>query len=224
MASINWIVTDISNTVGVPNNVGVIEGIKNTILHVRNEQIRRHYDNHKYIDKTLQNRIPIQLIDVPDGDIPVGLGGMIIKKSSVPVPRPTRLANNVPFTRVSTTGAETNVEIAFVKETQVRYMLKQPYFCSPMYDYINGIVYVYPNPKAGDKNDFNVIQIEAAFQWNMKIIEDLFYKTDMLYDLYNDDDFIPDDLVPEMRIRATQIAINANRQYETNENENKVVE
>jgi hypothetical protein len=220
MASINWIVTEITNSVGVPNNVGVIEAIRMGILHIRSEQIRRHYDDHRFVDKGLMNRIPVKLITVPDGDIPVGLNNMLIKRSATKVATPVRIANNLPFNRVSTTGAETNVEIAYCQETRVRYMKNMANFCAPMYDYINGFVYVYAN-KGGDNNDFNTIQIEAAFEWNIRIIEEMFHKGEGLdYDPYEDEAFVPEDMVPEMKVRALQIAMR-NVPYETNEDVEK---
>lgn len=220
MASINWIVTEISNSVGVPNNVGVTEALRSGILHIRAEQIRRHYDDHRFIDKGLMNRVPIKLITVPDGDIPVGLNNMLIKCSATKVPTPIRIANNLPFTSVRTTGAETNVEIAYCQESRVRFVNTLKHFCSPLYDYINGFIYVYANNKAGDRNDFNTIQIEAAFEWNLRIIEQLFHKNDLDYDIYEDESFIPEDMVPEMKVRAKQIAI-SNIPYETNEDTEK---
>jgi hypothetical protein len=80
---------------------------------------------------------------------------------------------------------------------------------------------VYSNNKAGDKNDFNTIQVEAAFEWNLRIIEEMFHKEDgMSYDPYDDEGFIPEDMVPEMKVRAKQIAI-TNIPYETNEDTDK---
>jgi hypothetical protein len=204
----------------MPNNVGVIEAIRSGILHIRAEQIRRHYDDHRFIDKGLMNRIPVKLITVPDGDIPVGLNNMLIKRSATRVATPVRIANNLPFNRVSTTGAETNVEIAYCQETRVRFYNKLQHFCSPLYDYINGFIYVYANNRGGDKNDFNTIQVEAAFEWNLRIIEEMFHKNELSYDPYDDETFIPEDMVPEMKIRAKQIAI-TNVPYETNEDTDK---
>jgi hypothetical protein len=230
MASINWIVTEISNSVGIPNNVGFIEAARETILHVRNEQIRQSYENHHFIDAILKNRIPIKLQVVPDGDIAVAINDMLIKRSVTRVPRPTRLTNNLPFDRVSTTGARTNVVLAYAKEATVRYIHSMQHFCNPTYDYINGYIYVYSNKKAGASNDFNTIQIESAFEWNMPLIKELFYSNDMEYDIYNDVDFMPDDLVPMCRTRVLAIAMpyqsvrGGGTNYETNEDDNKTLE
>jgi hypothetical protein len=223
MASVNWIITEIANSEGIPNNVGFIEAMREVILHVRNEWIRQQYEQHRYIDKAMQNRIPITLIDVPDGDVPPGLGNMIIKRSKVVLPRATRLDNNTPFTRVSTTGAETNVVIAFVKETQVQFVHAMPHFCLPTYDYINGHIYIYANPKAGSRNDFNVVQVEAAFEYNLAIIEELFHADDGLtYDIFDDEAFIPEDAVSAIKKMAIASAV-FNKPYETNENVDKVI-
>lgn len=69
MASLNQLISEIAHAVGDPNSVPLRRNIRYAILHTRNELIRKSYENHHYIDKGLQQRFRISLIDVPDGDL-----------------------------------------------------------------------------------------------------------------------------------------------------------
>lgn len=168
MASIAQLVSEFAHSLGQPNNKSLRENIKSLIIHTRNEVIRRSYENHGYVDKGLTQRFKVTLTDVNDGEIqlPEGVDDsdlIKIKRSTQKVPRPVRLVNNLPFDRVSSTGAYTNREFPFIKETSARFRSYLPGMCGmPCYDYINGYIYIFPS---NNKTfDLNAIVIEGAFE------------------------------------------------------------
>mgnify|MGYP006892033035 FL=1 len=67
MSSINQLISEIAHAVGQPNNIPLRRNIKYAILHTRNELIRRSFENNRYLDKGLQQRVKLSLIDVPMG-------------------------------------------------------------------------------------------------------------------------------------------------------------
>lgn len=69
MASLNQLVSEFAHAVGNPNSIPLRRNLRYAILHGRNELIRRSYENHKYIDKGLQQRVRLSIINVPDGDL-----------------------------------------------------------------------------------------------------------------------------------------------------------
>lgn len=168
MASISNLVSEIAHTTGHPLSQEFKEHAKLLIIQIRNELIRRSYENHHYVDKGLTQRFRVELITVPDGDLTL-LSGIDsddifkIKRTKNPVPKPVRLINNLPFDRVSTVGYKTNKVIPFVKETSARFTNVLPGFCgNSRYDYINGYIYIFP---PDDKElEFNKIVIEGAFE------------------------------------------------------------
>ena len=118
MASLNQLVSEIAHAVGEPNNVPLRRNIRYAILHTRNELIRKSYENHSYIDKGLNQRFRVEIVDIPDGDLYNSgkLGISAIKRTLNKVPKPVRLTNNLPFQSIRTVG-KNNTEIAFVKES-----------------------------------------------------------------------------------------------------------
>lgn len=170
MASIAQLVSEMSHSLGQPNNAALRENLKSLIIHTRNEVIRHSYENHSYVDKGLTQRYRVSLIDVVDGDIPniedLDLGDVsldMIKRTEQKVPRPVRLTNNLPFDRVSSIGHKTNRVIPFIKESSARFRSHLPGMCAmPCYDYINGFIYIFPS----DNKPFDLgkIIIESAFE------------------------------------------------------------
>lgn len=172
MASISMVVSEMAHAMGRPNNRATRESIKLLIIQTRNEVIRRSYENHSYVDRSLTQRFRVTLTDVNDGDIQltslidnenINDGIIKIKRTTNLVPKPVRLINNLPFDRVSTVGFKTNREIPFVKETTARFHDALPGMCKlPRYDYINGYIYLFP--AKGKSIDFEQIVIESAFE------------------------------------------------------------
>lgn len=167
MSSINQLVSEIAHSVKQPDSVPVRKAIKLSIIHARNELIRQSYSNHNYIDKGLQQRFKITLINVPDGDLwkSESLGLDTIKRTKAKVPRPVRLINNLPFHSIRTVGVKNPIEIPFVKEASSKYYSALPGMCPLItYDYINE--YIYLNiPENSNLNDINQIVIESVFEY-----------------------------------------------------------
>ena len=168
MASIAQLISEITHSVGMPNNKALRENVKLIIIQTRNEIIRRSYENHKYVDKFLTQRFKVTLTSVNDGDItlPEGYENVDItkiKRTTQKVPRPVRLTNNLPFDRVSSAGYRNNREFPFIKETSARFRTAVPGLCGmPCYDYINEYIYIFPIE--GKSFDLNAIVIESAFE------------------------------------------------------------
>jgi alpha-glucosidase len=68
MASLNQLVSEFAHAVGNPNSIPLRRNLRYAILHGRNELIRKSYENHKYVDKGLQQRIRVSIINVPEGE------------------------------------------------------------------------------------------------------------------------------------------------------------
>lgn len=168
MASIAQLVSEFAHSLKQPNNKALRENVKSLIIHTRNEIIRRNYENHNYVDRGLTQRFRVSLITVNDGDLilPEGCEDVEIekiKRSKQKVPRPVRLANNLPFDRVSSVGYATSREFPFIKETTARFTKCLPGMCGlASYDYINGYIYLFPAYK--NSIDIDAIIIESAFE------------------------------------------------------------
>lgn len=165
MASLNQLISEIAHAVGDPNNVPLRRNIRYAILHTRNELIRRSYETHNYVDKGLQQKFRISLIDVPDGDL--YNSGLLrlppIKRTKFKVPRPVRLTNGLPFQSIRTVGFNNN-EIAFAKEASAQFYHHLAGFCNqPIYDYINEYIYFYSHDADWFKGIGSVI-IESVFE------------------------------------------------------------
>ena len=168
MASIAEVVSEFAHSIGEPNNKALRQHIKGLICQVRNEVIRRSFENHGYVDRVLVQRYKVSLTDVNDGEIELPEGYddsdiTKIKRTLQKVPRPVRLTNNLPFDRVSSVGFKTNREFPFIKETSARFRSAVPGLCAmPCYDYINGFIYLFPSDNRA--LTLNKIVIESAFE------------------------------------------------------------
>lgn len=189
MASLNQLISELSHSLGQPNNHALRENLRLLIIHTRNEVIRRSFENHGYVDKGLVQRYRVSLIGVNDGDVELPEGYEDVSLDQVlrtaqQVPRPVRLTNNLPFDRVSTVGYKTNREIPFIKETTARFRSAVPGLCGmPCYDYINGYIYIF----MADNKRFATgkIVIESAFEQPTAI--DLANKVTDDYSVFMDD-------------------------------------
>ena len=174
MASINQLVSEIAHSVQGADNIPTRRGIRLAIIHARNQLIRHSYEEHGYVDRVIQQRFRVALIDVPDGDVDIA-GASIdakdyketvgtIKRTKNKVPRPTRLSNNLPFSAVKTTGVRNPISIPFVREASSQFYNSLPGFCPNVtYDYIND--YIYINVINEDSlQDIDSIVIEAPFE------------------------------------------------------------
>lgn len=199
MASINQLVSEIAHSIQQANSVPVRNAIRLAVIHNRNKLIRQSFERHNYIDKVIQQRYRITLIDVPDGDIPntADFDLPIIKRSTQRVPRPTRLDNNLPFLSVRTTGVENPIEIAFVKETSSKFYKHLPGFCRNVtYDYINQYIYINSINDDEFRNLGSVI-VESPFEYPIEIEEE---HVEGNYNYSDDDEFmISEDMIYDLK-------------------------
>lgn len=199
MASISQLVSEIAHSLQQPDSIPVRRGIALDIIHARNKLIRQSFEQHNLVDKVLQQRYNVTLIDCPDGDIPeyedLGLG--TIKRSKDRVPRPVRLTNGLPFLSVRTLGVENPVEIAYVPEASSKFYAKLPGFCSKItYDYINQYLYINTlnNPNFAD---LGRVVVESPFEVPFKL-DDNHFDTEGNYT--EDSDFIiSEDMVLDIK-------------------------
>ena len=202
MSSIAQLVSEIAHSVKQPNSVPVRRAIKLSIIHARNNLIRKSFNNHNYSDKVLQQRFRVSLIDVPDGDV-YGSEGIItntIKRTANKVPRPVRLTNNLPFHSVRTVGVTNPHEIAFVKEASAKFYNSLPGMCPVItYDYINE--YIYVNIQKGSAlNNLGAIVIESIFEYPHIIeIETVEGKLDINAIDDNDEFLLPEDMIDAIK-------------------------
>jgi len=199
MASISQLVSEIAHSLQQPDSVPVRRGIALDIIHARNKLIRQSFEQHNLVDKVLQQRYNVTLIDCPDGDIAdykdLGLG--TIKRSKDRVPRPVRLTNGLPFLSVRTLGVENPVEIAYVPEASSKFYAKLPGFCSKItYDYINQYLYINILNNANFA-ELGKVVVESPFEVPFKLDDDHF---DTKGNYTEDSDFIiSEDMVLDIK-------------------------
>ena len=202
MSSIAQLVSEIAHSVKQPNSVPVRRAIKLSIIHARNNLIRKSFSNHNYSDKVLQQRFRVSLIDVPDVDV-YGSEGIItntIKRTANKVPRPVRLTNNLPFHSVRTIGVANPHEIAFVKEASAKFYNSLPGMCPVItYDYINEYIYVNIQ-KDSALNNLGAIVIESIFEYPHIIeTETVEGKLDINAIDDNDEFLLPEDMIDAIK-------------------------
>lgn len=199
MASINQLVSEIAHSIQQANSVPVRNAIRLAVIHNRNKLIRQSFEKHNYIDKVIQQRYRISLINVPDGDIPntANFDLPIIKRSTQRVPRPVRLDNNLPFLSVRTIGVENPIEVAFVKEASSKFYKHLPGFCRNVtYDYINQYIYINAINDADFRNLGSII-VESPFEYPIEIQEE---HIDGNYNYSDDDEFmISEDMIYDLK-------------------------
>lgn len=199
MASINQLVSEIANSIQQANSVPARNAIRLAVIHNRNKLIRQSFEKHNYIDKVIQQRFRISLVNVPDGDVPNSnyFELPIIKRSAQRVPRPTRLDNNLPFLSVRTVGFENPIEIAFVKEASSKFYKHLPGFCRNVtYDYINQYIYI-NTINDYDFANLGAIIVESPFEYPIEINEE---HVDGNYDYSDDDEFmISEDMIYDLK-------------------------
>ena len=202
MSSLNQLVSEIAHSLRQQDSVPVRRAIKLSIIHARNELIRKSYESHKITDKVLQQRFRLSLIDVPDGDLTgtKGIVNTVIKRTANKVPRPVRLTNNLPFHSVRTAGVENPIEIAFVKEASSKFYKHLPGMC-PMitYDYINEYIYI-NTLEHPDLNALGNIIVESVFEYP-HIIETETFEGKLDIDSIDDDDefLLPEDMIGNIK-------------------------
>lgn len=186
MASINQIVSEITHSLGKNNDYALREHVRNLVIHIRNELIRRSMENHSYIDAGLQQRYRITLNSEDD-----------YKITSSKVPRPVRFINNLPFLRVS----GNNKEIPYVKDSSVKFMKDLPGMRGNLYyDYINDYIYVYKASNSTSCHNrldhLENIVIEAVFEHPEEVYTDTGQYS---YELDDNEWLIPEDMIGQLK-------------------------
>lgn len=219
MASITQLVSEIAHSVQQVDSVPVRRAIKLAIIHARNELIRKSYTNHNYVDKGLQQRFRLSIINVPDGDqinVP-NFANDTIKRTACKVPRPVRLTNNLPFQSVRTAGVKHPVEVVFCKEASAQYYKHLPGMeCAITYDYINE--YIYINTINNNLiNNLKYITIESVFEQPQLILTEAIgeqFNENIIDD--NDEFLLPEDMINSIKKLVLE-TWNTNTIRDTNE-------
>ena len=208
MASLNQLVSEFAHAVGNPNSIPLRRNLRYAILHGRNELIRKSYENHKYVDKGIQQRIRVSIINIPDGDLynSQTLGLPAIKRTKQEVPKPVRLINNLPFQSIRTTG-HTGIEIPFAKKLVLSFIIILQVCVIFLFMIIlMVIIYFFSNNKDWFQNIGSII-IESPFEIPYLIPTETVEKAkDVNYDpiddeaKYDDDEFlIPEDMIGALK-------------------------
>lgn len=202
MSSIGSLVSEIAHAVNQADSVPVRRAIKLGIIHARNELIRKSYGNHSITDKVLQQRVRLQLIDVPNGDLyeSAKIVKDTIKRTKSKVPRPVRLTNNLPFHSVRTIGSLNAIEIPYVKEASARYYNHLPGFCNKItYDYNNEYIYITFHSENTMKQIGSII-VESVFEYPQYIETETNEHKFNIDDISDDDEFLlPEDMVSAVK-------------------------
>lgn len=205
--TLNQLTSEIAHSVQQQDSVPVKRAIKLSILHSRNQLIRHSYTNHNYIDRGLQQRFRCELIDVPDGDLSKFENPTKIKRTKNKVPKPVRLANNLPFSAVRTIGVENPIEIAFVRTASSKYYSSLPGFCYNItYDYLNDYIYIDTTQSSKYKN-LKYVEVEAPFEYPHLVMDingidpdNVSGKLmDKILEMDDDEFLIPDDMVNDIK-------------------------
>lgn len=206
MATINQLVSEIAHAVGQPNNEPLRRNIRQSIIHTRNELIRKSYTNNKFVDKGLMQRFKIEIIDVPDGDIYESefLNLPAIKRSKNKIPKPVRLTNGMPFQSVRTLTS-INYSIAHAKEGTANFYHHLAGFCNaPIYDYINGYLYIFAHNADWIQEATNIV-IESVFEYPHLIKEETIENIGNINTEDDDEDvddnefLLPEDMIGQIK-------------------------
>lgn len=192
------LISELAHSIQQADSIPVRRALRLSIIHSRNEAIRRSYDNNKVTDKVLQQRFKVSLIDVSDGDLVItkDLPVSKIKRTTNKVPRPIRLSNNLPFHSVRTVGRKSNTEVAYVKEASAQFYNHLPGMCnSPDYDYNNEYIYldIKNNPHLFD---LKYLIIESVFEQPQLVQTETSEGVINVNDIDDDDEFLlPEDMI-----------------------------
>lgn len=219
MSSINQVISELAHSVQQADSVPVRRALRLGIIHARNQLIRQSHERNRYVDKVLQQRFRLELIDVPDGDLviakdlPVPKG----KRTKQKVPRPTRLSNNLPFLSVRTAGVNNPVSIPFAKESVAKFYSHVPGMCpSVTYDYINEYIYI-DTTRQSNLKTLPAIIVESVFERPDLIQTETQDGVLDLATVSDDDEFlIPEDMIGDLKKLVLE-TFNAQVVRQTNE-------
>ena len=199
MASINQLVSEIAHSLQQADSVPVRRAIRLAVIHNRNKLIRQSFEQHRFVDKVLQQAFKITLIDVPEGDLlnTNSLSLPIVKRSKQRVPRPIRLSEDLPFRSVRTSGITSTLEIPYIKSASQRFYSELPGFCHNVaYDYINQYLYI-NTTEDPSLIGLSAIIVEAAFENPFEIPEE---HVEGITNYSDDDEFIiSEDMINDIK-------------------------
>lgn len=206
MASLNQVVSELAHIITEAMNPVTKQEIEYIVVHQYNEAVRHSYENHGYVDNILKQRFYVSLTEVNDGDLQLENNEFLVEgilRSVDKIPRPVRLTNNLPFSRVSTIGINA-FPIPFTREDRFQFTKQVPGLCGLSgYDYINDYLYIFPNEQI---RNLGKVCVEAAWEHPNEIAE--------LNGEFNcdfDNEFlIPEDMVQSIKdaiLRRSQLEI-----------------
>lgn len=216
MQSLNNLISQISHIIGNPDSVPMKRLIRELIISTRVSLITKSYNNRRYVDKSMTQKIVLSLIDVRASDFqPVnGFKDRPIKRTAIKVPNVIRFDNGIPFTSIRTNGVENTYEIPFVRQGVSKFYKNNPIGkCGITYDYINGYIYL-NNLHNPNFDSIESIVVEAVFnEPNLIIIGNSV--DGFSYGIDDNEDFpIPSDLIDPL----IDIVVNKIRNKEFDDN------
>lgn len=218
MSSINQLVSEIAHSVGQVDSVPARQAIRLSIIHARNELIRKSYSNHHFTDKVLKQRFRISIKDVPDGDLNNTNLELVkgIKRTTNKVPRPTRIDNGIPFHSVRTVGVINPINIPFIGEGAAVFYKHLPGMeNTPSYDYINEYIYI-----NNLDTSINNIVVEGVFEYPQIIPIEVSEESEPNINIDDNNEFLlPEDMIESVKKMVLE-TFNAQVIRETNEVKN----
>lgn len=201
MASLNQLASEIAHVYGEPYNVALKEVIKSNIIHLRNQELRRSYSSHGFIDQGVKQLFKIEILDINKDDIGEPTQGVITKfrRTKNKILRPVRMVNNVPFTSVRIPDKENDNNccsemgfggeiLPFIQTDRIKYYANTNTMSKiPKYTYMNDYLYVW-------NVESNYLIVEGIFEKPHEVSLEIYQGDTSYFDDYPF--FIPDDLVP----------------------------
>lgn len=219
MSSLNQLISELAHSVQQADSVPVRRAMRLGIIHARNDLIRKDQGNNKNVDKVLQQRFRLSLVNVVDGDniVSKALNAVKIKRTVTKVPRPTRLANGMPFLSVRTMGYKNPTSFAFVKESSSQFYASLPGMCNvPTYDYINEYITI-DILKDSRFDELGNIIVESIFEYPQLIKTETQDGVLDLDSISDDDEFLlPEDMIQSIK-KVVLDGFNINVVRQTNE-------
>lgn len=176
MASVNQLVSDIAHSIKQADNVATRKALRLNIINARAQLIRQQFNNHNYVDDGLCQELEFDINS---------------KLTTIDIPKPIRLDNNIPFLNVSIFSKNTGkISIPFIKSNISNYYNNLPGMDKmTSYSYYNDQIIINHLP-----NGFNKLIVNSAFE--QPVIASL--DSELLID---DDyvNFIAEDMVGQLK-------------------------
>jgi hypothetical protein len=162
MASINMLISELAHSIQQADSVPVRRALRLSVIHARNDIIRKSYNNHSITDSSLRRTIPVT----------IGTDG----KSDTLPNRPLRLPDGLPFHSVRYNNGISDIELPFVKRAAWKYYANLPGMSNTyVYDYRDNIIYTNFN--------FTVnmdVYVESVFEQPISDDNETFFPEDII--------------------------------------------